>query len=164
MITKSSPPSPDALPFLSELRLQACLLACLLAVEPVPPLWGILPSRSSSRPANCVPGSRSLTSPLLNSATPSPKCGRATRREKQDIARQRTKGTQIAIRSSGALAACGCLPACLSPEARRLGVQTKGWSRDILLALRAAFNYLSRPPALDARHLLALPLLPQPSL
>jgi hypothetical protein len=152
MITKSSLISPDAPPFLSETS-TAGLLACL---------WNRPPSLGNS----AIPieqSTRKLRSWLALPYFAPPKfCDSLPNvverlDEKQDIARQRTKGTQIAVRSSGALAllaVCGCLPASLQKRAD-LGLQTKGWSRDILLALPAAFNYLSRPPAIDARHLLS---------
>jgi hypothetical protein len=139
-------------------------LACLCNLSP-PLFWGILRSpdravdqqllRSWLRSLTSAPPKfcDSLPNVVERNSTPEPKTS--------DIARHTHKGhaTQIAAKSFAGLAllvACGCLPA--SPEARRVGVQTKGWSRDILLALPAAFNYLppARPAALDARQLLEL--------
>lgn len=158
-------PLPSNAPLLRALKSRTAnstgLLACATCL---PPLLGnsAIPDRAvdqqllrswlrsltSAPPKFCD----SLPNVVERNSTPEPKTS--------DIARHTHKGhaTQIAAKSfrwSGS-ARCVRVPACLSRSAPSW-VTNEG-SRDILLALPAAFNYLppARPAALDARQLLEL--------
>jgi hypothetical protein len=149
-----------------------------LLVQPVAPSLGnsAIPDRAVD-PQLLRSWPRSLTSAPPKFCDSLPQCSRAKLDPQipQDIRHRKTththKGHATQIAAKSLLVACGCLPA--SPEARRVGVQTKGWSRDITpcptCSLQLPTTYylpIARLPALDARHLLnsAPSLLRQPSL